>query len=72
MPELFVTNFNRNFTGVSSTTANVLRQQMKRYDVALVGYPLPGCPDPISVKQARALSRASAKPVIWHAGRHAG
>lgn len=70
MPELFVTNFNRNFTGVSSTTANVLRQQMKRYDVALVGYPLPGCPDPISVKKARALSRTSAKPVIWHVRRN--
>ena len=27
MPELFVSNFNRNFTGVSATAANVVRQQ---------------------------------------------
>jgi len=73
MPELFVTNFNRNFTGVSATAANVLRQQVKTHDLALVGHPLPGCPAPIPVAQARALSR-QAPPgrrfAIWHVRRN--
>ncbi len=73
MPELFVTNFNRNFTGVSATAANVIRQQIKTHDLALVGYPLPGCPDPISASQARALSRQlpPGRPfLIWHVRRN--
>ncbi|MCA0870166.1 glycosyltransferase [Seohaeicola saemankumensis] len=73
MPELFVTNFNRNFTGVSSTAANVIRQQRKTLDLALVGRPLPGCPDPISPSAARALSRTPppGKPfAIWHVRRN--
>ena len=49
MAELFVTNFNRNFTGVSATAANVLRQQVGRYDLRLVGHPLPGCPAAIAL-----------------------
>jgi mannosyltransferase len=64
---LFVTNFNKNFTGVSATAANVIRAQMGRYDLSLVGYPLPGCPDPITLKQARA---ASAEAAIWHVRRN--
>ncbi len=73
MPELFVTNFNRNFTGVSATAANVIRQQAQRHDLRLVGHPLPGCPEPISLREARALSR---KPPegrsfsIWHVRRN--
>ncbi len=72
MPDLFVTNFNRNFTGVSATTANVVRQQAKHHDLRLVGYPLPGCPPPISLAQAR---RLSARPdphgtAIWHVRRN--
>ncbi|MBL3702673.1 glycosyltransferase [Sulfitobacter sp. BDSS02] len=72
MPELFVTNFNRNFTGVSATAANVIRQQMKHRDLALVGYPLPGCPAPISLTEARKLSRNTGdKPfAIWHVRRN--
>ena len=73
MPDLFVTNFNRNFTGVSATAASVLRQQVTRHDLKLVGYPLPGCPAPISPAQARALSRSTpqGKPfAIWHVRRN--
>lgn len=73
MPELFVTNFNRNFTGVSSTAANVVRKQAKQFDLRLVGYPLPGCPDPITASEARALSRkvpAGRSHVIWHVRRN--
>lgn len=73
MSELFVTNFNRNFTGVSATAANVLRQQMNQYDLDLVGHPLPGCPAPISLKAARTLSRkppANRPFAIWHLRRN--
>lgn len=66
-PRIFVTNFNRNFTGVSATAANVVRAQADRYDLSLVGQPLPGCPAPITVKQARA---ASHEPCIWHVRRN--
>lgn len=73
MAELFVTNFNRNFTGVSATAANVLRQQAGRFDLRLVGRPLPGCPDPIPLAAARRLS-ASPPPgrpfAIWHVRRN--
>lgn len=67
MPRLFVTNFNPNFTGVSATAANVIREQTDRYDLALVGQPLPGCPAPIPVSEARALSRDGG---IWHVRRN--
>lgn len=73
MAELFVTNFNRNFTGVSATAANVIRQQSKHHDLRLVGYPLPGCPDPITLKQARLLSKRpppSREFAIWHVRRN--
>ncbi len=73
MTDLFVTNFNRNFTGVSATAANVIRQQVKTHDLALVGQPLPGCPDPITLQQARHLSSTPPpdKPfAIWHVRRN--
>ncbi|TNF65129.1 MAG: glycosyltransferase [Rhodobacteraceae bacterium] len=73
MPELFVTNFNRNFTGVSATAANVIRRQVRDFDLALVGQPLPGCPDPITLREARTLSRAAPpnRPfAIWHVRRN--
>lgn len=73
MAELFVTNFNRNFTGVSATAANVLRQQSVRHDLRLVGRPLPGCPDPIPLAEARRLSRTPppGRPfAIWHVRRN--
>ena len=73
MPELIVTNYNRNFTGVSATAAAVLRQQMDQFDVRLVGHPLPGGPDPISYRDAVKLSRTPppGKPfTIWHVRRN--
>lgn len=73
MPELIVTNFNRNFTGVSATAANVVRQHMQTYDLALAGQPLPGCPTPISKSQAISLSRQRPKDrpfTIWHVRRN--
>ncbi|MFY0692071.1 MAG: glycosyltransferase family 4 protein [Paracoccaceae bacterium] len=73
MPDLYVTNFNRNFTGVSATAANVVRQQMRLHDLRLVGHPLPGAPDPITRAEARSLSRIppDGKPFpIWHVRRN--
>lgn len=73
MPELIVTNFNRNFTGVSATAGNVIRQHMHDYDLALVGHPLPGCPTPITKTNAVRLSRQRPKErpfTIWHVRRN--
>ncbi len=73
MPDLIVTNFNRNFTGVSATAAGVVRQQTGRYDMVLAGAALPGCPAPVPVLRARALSRKPppGKPfTIWHVRRN--
>ncbi|GHF60087.1 glycosyltransferase family 4 protein [Seohaeicola zhoushanensis] len=73
MPDLFVTNLNPNFTGVSATAANVIRQQVARHDLKLVGYPLPGCPAPISLAEARRLSGTTppGRPfAIWHVRRN--
>jgi mannosyltransferase len=69
-PELIVTNFNPNFTGVSATAAAVVRGQMERYDMRLVGAPLPGCPAPTPLRAARAECRGAARPVIWHVRRN--
>lgn len=73
MPELIVTNFNPNFTGVSATAAGVLRAQMPRYDLALAGEPLPGCPAPISRNAAARASQTApeGRPfTIWHVRRN--
>ena len=72
MTELIVTNFNRNFTGVSATAAGVVRVQAGRYDLALTDVALPGCPAPVSRAEARRLSRdPGARPVtIWHVRRN--
>lgn len=73
MPDLFVTNFNRNFTGVSATTSNVVMAQRDRYDLRLVGVELPDCPAPIPVRMARVLSVTPPleKPfAIWHVRRN--
>ncbi|MGC1495122.1 MAG: glycosyltransferase family 4 protein [Sulfitobacter sp.] len=73
MPELFVTNYNPHFTGVSATTANVVRQQVAQYDMALVGHPLPGCPTPLSRSAAHraSLIGPAEKPfAIWHVRRN--
>lgn len=71
MADLFVTNFNKNHTGVSSTVSNVLRQHLDRYDLRLVGHGLPGCPEPITTAQARRETRLTEKPfAIWHVRRN--
>ncbi len=73
MAELFVTNFNPRFTGVSATAANVVRRQTGMFDLRLVGRPLPGCPAPIALRAARALSRTPppGRPfAIWHVRRN--
>jgi mannosyltransferase len=73
MPDLIVTNFNRNFTGVSATAAAVVHAHLGRYDIALAGVALPGCPAPISRAKARALSRTPPpdRPfTIWHVRRN--
>ncbi len=73
MTDLIITSFSRNFTGVSASAAAVVRQQMARYDIALAGQSLPGCPDPVT--RADAL-RLSGKPpfdkpfTIWHVRRN--
>lgn len=72
MPDLFVTNFNPRFTGVSATAANVIRQQVASHDLRLVGHALPGCPSPISAANARRLCAGSTRtpPRIWHVRRN--
>ena len=73
MPDLYVTNFNRNFTGVSATAANVIRQQVNGHDLRLVGHALPGAPAPISKAAAKTLSRtppAGRDFAIWHVRRN--
>ena len=73
MPELIVTNFNPNFTGVSATTAGVLRAQVPRYDLVLAGEPLPDCPTPITRNAALRASRNVPQGrdfVIWHVRRN--
>ncbi|QYX55652.1 glycosyltransferase family 4 protein [Roseovarius sp. SCSIO 43702] len=73
MAQVFVTNFNRNFTGVSATAAGVTRAHLSRYDLALVGHPLPGCPAPITRTAATRASRtppADAPVSIWHVRRN--
>lgn len=73
MPELIVTNFNRNFTGVSATAAGVLRRQSGQFDMVLAGHPLPGGPAPVTPLQAIRMSRQPPphRPfVIWHVRRN--
>lgn len=73
MPELFVTNFNPNFTGVSATASGVIGVQQGQFDLALVGEALPNCPDPISRSAAVAASKAApnGRPfAIWHVRRN--
>jgi mannosyltransferase len=73
MTDLIVTNFNRRFTGVSSTAARLIPLQALRYTLALAGHALPGCPAPVSVAEARRLTRRppSGRPfAIWHVRRN--
>lgn len=67
MAPLIVTNFNRNFTGVSATAAAVIAKQAAQGELALVGHPLPDCPAPITLAEARARSGPG---TIWHVRRN--
>ena len=71
--DLFVTNYNKNFTGVSATTANVLLKQAQTYNLRLVGCSLPECPKPVSRATAYYLAKAKPKNKlfsIWHVRRN--
>ena len=59
--DLFVTNYNKNFTGVSATAANVLLKQAQTYNLRLVGCSLPECPKPVSVTKAYYFAKAKPK-----------
>ncbi len=71
--EVYVTNFNRNFTGVSATAAAVARRQAGQMALAMVGVPLPGCPAPLgrlaALSQTRELP-AGRRFAIWHVRRN--
>lgn len=72
-PELYVTNLNPRFTGVSATAAAVLAEQARGMRAVLVGHALPGCPDPVTRRQALALARvppAGRAFSIWHVRRN--
>ena len=71
--EVYVTNLNPRFTGVSATAAAVLAAQARDLRVALVGHPLPGCPAPITRRQALAQARIAPEGrtfSIWHVRRN--
>ncbi len=71
MPELYVTNFNRNFTGVSATIAGVVAAQ--EFDLRLVGEALPGVAAPVSKRDAVAMCKTppAGRPFsIWHVRRN--
>lgn len=71
VPELYVTNFNRNFTGVSATIAGVVAAQ--HYDLQLVGEALPGLAAPVSKREAVAMSKRPPEGrdfAIWHVRRN--
>ena len=73
VPELYVTNLNPRFTGVSATAAAVLACQARDIEAVLVGHPLPGCPAPLTRRAA--LARAKVPPAgrdfsIWHVRRN--
>lgn len=73
LPTVVVTNFNKNFTGVSASIAAVTPLHRQHFDIVMVGTPLTGCPQPISFLRAVAHSRqcAGAQPiVVWHVRRN--
>jgi len=73
VPKVFVTNFNKNFTGVSATTAAVVALQKDQINIDLVGVRLPNCPEPISSKKAIEMYSKNLKGKglsIWHVRRN--
>lgn len=72
-PELYVTNLNPRFTGVSATAAAVLAEQARGMRAVLVGHPLPGCPAPVTRRQALVMARVPPTGrafSIWHVRRN--
>ncbi len=72
-PQVYVTNLNPRFTGVSATAAAVLAEQRRTMNAVLVGHPLPGCPVPLTRRQALVLARippAGRAFSIWHVRRN--
>lgn len=71
-PDVFITNYNANFTGVSATIQNLVPEHQKSYHAALVGHALSGVTPPLSIKAARRLA-ATPPPdrpfSIWHVRR---
>ncbi|MCK0168794.1 glycosyltransferase family 4 protein [Jannaschia sp. S6380] len=73
MTEIVVTNMNPRYTGVSSTAARLIPVQARDYEVALAGHALPGCPLPVTLAEARRLTRVPppGRPfAIWHVRRN--
>ncbi len=73
MTEVVVTNLNLRFTGVSSTAARLIPIQAGQFDLALAGHALPDCPEPVTLAQARALTRTRPRDrpfAIWHVRRN--
>ncbi|CUH40746.1 Mannosylfructose-phosphate synthase [Jannaschia seosinensis] len=73
MTEVVVTNLNPRYTGVSSTAARLIPVQARQYDLALAGHALPGCPAPVTIAQARRMTRVppTGRPfAIWHVRRN--
>lgn len=71
--QVYVTNFNKNFTGVSATAAGVISEQSTLVDMRLVGVALPNCPAPISKMDATAMCRERPNGMpfaIWHVRRN--
>ena len=71
--DLAVTNFHRSFTGVSATAAAVFRKQATRYRMLLTGRALPGCMEPVSLREAFRRSSdpaAGHQYVLWHVRRN--
>lgn len=73
MTRIFATNFNKNYTGVSATVETVLKYHCRTENISLVGQPLPSLPSPITLREARRLSRSSSSiepTAIWHVRRN--
>ena len=73
IPEVYVTNFHKRFTGVSATADAVISKQLSHYALELVGLPLPSLDHSCSYTQALKSSRSlpSHRPfVIWHVRRN--
>ena len=72
-PKIFVTNFSKNFTGVSATVAAIVALQKDQINIDLVGVRLPNCPEPISSKKAIEVCSKNLKKTglsIWHVRRN--